>query len=367
MFEDSGDVSLGSAAEGADAGGVLLFFWGIGCSHCAQAKPFVASLARQYPKLRVESIEVRRDRAGRERFVATIRELGIQGAGIPTFAYGRGYVVGFQPGVTEERVRRLLQRGTDASSAAEGAEGITLPGIGTLHPNELSLPAFTVVIGLVDGINPCAMWVLLVLLGILVHVRSRRRLLWVGGSFVLMSGVVYFLFMTVWTGLFAFAGISREVTVALGVLVLLMGLVNLKELALFKRGPSLTIPDRAKPRLYRLMRRISSAASLPAAILGVLVLAFFVNLIELGCTLGLPAVYTRILSQRDLSAAARLTYLALYNVAYVVPLAAIVVAYAATLHRFALGERGAKLLKAVSGALLVGFGVAFIAWPEMLE
>jgi hypothetical protein len=163
-------------------------------------------------------------------------------------------------------------------------------------------------------------------------------------------------------------GLSRIITIVLGVIVLAMGLVNLKELIWFKKGVSLVIPDKMKPKIYKRMRGITRAASLPAALLGVLTLAFFVNLVELGCTLGLPAIFTRVLTLRqELGAAARYLYVGLYNVAYVVPLAIIVGIYAATLHRMTLTERGAKVLKAVSGLLLVVFGVVLIWAPELLS
>lgn len=350
-------------AEGDGAPrGTLLFFWGVGCPHCEQAKPVVAQLAKEYPSLTVESIEVRQNPKGRERFLAEVERLEMGAPGIPTFVHGDAYLVGFAPGESEAALRRLI-----AGDAHARHTVIDLPLFGELDTRAVPLPAFTVAIGLVDGINPCAMWVLLVLLGILMHVREQKRLLLFGGIFVLMSGVVYFLFMTVWTGLFHLVGLSRPITIALGVVVLVMGLINLKELVWFKKGVSLTISDRAKPKLYKRMRGIARAASLPAAIAGIVTLAFFVNLIELGCTLGLPAIYTRILSLREeLGYGARYGYLALYNLAYVVPLAVIVIVYALTFRRITLGERGAKVLKGVSGILLVLFGLLFIAAPNVL-
>lgn len=341
----------------------LVFFWGVGCPHCEAAKPFVSALERETPGLVVERVEVRQDAAGRARFIESMRRLHAGAVGIPTFVVGDSFVVGFTGGATEREVRALLS----GKASAESPRSVQLPMIGSVDPAALSLPAFTLLIGLVDGINPCAMWVLLVLLSILVHVKSRKRLVLFGGTFVVASGVVYFAFMTAWVGLFSLVGLSRHVTVLLGLVVLAMGLVNLKELLWFKQGVSLMIPDRAKPSLYRRMRGIAGSASLPAAFLGIAVLAFLVNLIELGCTLGLPAVFTRILTLRsDLSAPMRYAYLALYNVAYVVPLALIVAVYALTLHRLTLSERGAKVLKAVSGVLLVTFGLFFILAPGVL-
>ncbi len=346
----------------------LLFFWGVGCPHCEKAQPFLDRLSHEEPKLVIERVEVRRDAKGRERFLRKVKELGIKAPGIPTFVYDRSYIVGFNEGVTENQVRRLIHgKGSSARGSNERLEPVVLPIVGEVNPSEMPMPAFTLLVGLLDGINPCAMWVLLVLLGLLLHVRSRQRLLLFGGVFVLMSGIVYFLFMTVWVGLFRLVGISRFITVALGVVVLAMGLINLKELFWFKKGVSLTIPDQAKPGLYRRMRGVANAASLPAALFGITLLAFVVNLIELGCTLGLPAVYTRVLTLRaDLPPAMHYAYLALYNLAYVVPLALIVAVYVATLHRVTLGERGAKVLKAVSGTLLVAFGLLFIVAPGIL-
>jgi hypothetical protein len=220
--------------------------------------------------------------------------------------------------------------------------------------------------GHVDGVNPCAIWVLLVLLGILAHVRSPRRMLLFAGTFVVMSGVVYFAFMSAWATLFSLVGLSRVATIVLGVALVVMGLVNLKEVVWFKKGVSLVIPDRAKPGLFRRMRAIASSTSTPAALAGVVVLAFIVNLVELGCTLGLPAVYTRILTSRGLDAAARAGYLVLYNVAYVVPLFVVVAVFVALRRRITLGETGAKVLKGVSGVLLTAFGALFLIAPEAL-
>ncbi|MRG92219.1 hypothetical protein [Polyangium spumosum] len=342
----------------------LLFFWGVGCPHCEDAKPFVAELEAREPGIVVERIEVRRSDEGRRRFVETVERLGVEGAGIPMFVVDDRAFVGFHRGVTEGDVLAALDRAPGGHAPGT----VTLPLVGSLDPRAVPLPVLTLLIGLVDGINPCAMYVLIVLLGILTQTRSRARILLFGATFVLMSGLVYFLFMTAWLNAFLFAGVSRWVTLALGVLLVGMGLVNLKELVWFHKGVSLMIPAKAKPGLFRRMRAVAAAASLPAAFLGILALSFLVNLVELGCTLGLPAVYTRILSLHDgLGAAARYGYLALYNVAYIVPLALIVILYAKTMRRFFMSEQRAKVLKAVSGALLLLFGILFLVAPDMLS
>jgi hypothetical protein len=283
------------------------------------------------------------------------------------FVIGDQVVVGFRRGFTEHELRRAVQD-AQAGAARAAPRTVDIPLFGSVDPSRISFPLFTVLIALADGINPCAFYVLIVLLGLLLHVPSRRRVALYGGVFVVMSGVIYFLFMTVWLGFFLAIGGSRWITIVLGALLVSMGLVNLKELIWFKRGVSLMIPERSRPGLFRRMRRIADSASLPTAVIGITALAFVVNLVELGCTLGLPAVYTRLLSlHTGMSTAGRYAYLVLYNAVYVLPLALIVAAYVLTLTRIAMTEGRAKILKAVSGLLLIVFGVTFLVAPNLLR
>lgn len=344
----------------------LVVFWGVGCPHCEEARPFVESLAAGDPGLSVEWVEARADPAGRARLRATAERLGLAPVGVPTFVAGDRAVVGFRRGVTEDAVRALVRR--EEGAPRPGAGPVSLPWLGAVDPARVPLPLLTVAIGLADGLNPCAMYVLVVLLGLLLHVRSRGRVLLYGAVFVAASGIVYVLFMGAWLGLFAAAGVSRRITVVLGAVLAAMGALNLKDALWLRRGPSLSIPEAAKPGLFRRMRAVAGAASAPAAFGGVVVLAFLVNVVELGCTLGLPAVYTRLLSLREgLSGAGRAAYLALYGLAYVVPLALVVVAFAVTFRRLAFGEGAARVLKGISGVLLVGFGLVFLLRPDLLE
>ncbi|MGZ3438077.1 MAG: glutaredoxin family protein, partial [Polyangia bacterium] len=199
-------VSAAPAAEER-----LVVFWGIGCPHCEEARPAVAALVAENPGLAVEWIEVRQDAAGRARFFATVERLGVEGAGVPMFVLGDRALVGFRKGTTERQLREALRDARPGSSSA-APRTVELPLVGTIDPARISFPLFTVIIGLADGINPCAFYVLIVLLGLLLHVRSRRRLALYGGIFVVMSGVVYFLFMTAWLGVFLAVGGARWIT-----------------------------------------------------------------------------------------------------------------------------------------------------------
>jgi hypothetical protein len=354
-------------APPAGAAADLVVYWGIGCPHCEEARPAVAALAARVPGIAVEWVEVRQSAGGLARLRADASRLGVTAPGIPMFVVrSREAIVGFQPGLTERALEAALGAGEPEGGAARRA--VRLPWLGEVDPARVPFAAFTIAVGLVDGVNPCAMYVLAVLLGILLHAGSRGRVALYGAVFVAASGIVYFAFMSAWLGLFAAAGLDRRVTQLLGVILVGIGVVNLKDLAWLRRGPSLVIPESAKPGIFRRMRRVAGAASLPAAVAGIAALSLLVNLVELGCTLGLPAVYTRVLALREgTGRAARLGWLALYNLSYVVPLGIIVLVAVASMRKITLGERAARVLKGISGALLVAFGLVFLLAPELLR
>lgn len=244
---------------------------------------------------------------------------------------------------------------------------IDLPLFGNVDTTSTSLPLLTVMIAGMDSFNPCAFFVLLSLLGLMVHARSRGRMLFVGGVFVFFSGFIYFLFMAAWLNLFLVMGQVALITRVAGGLSLVIALINIKDFFLFKKGVSLTIPDSAKPKLFDRMRRLIHASSLLSLLLGTTVLAIAANSYELLCTAGFPMVYTRILTLNSLSPASYYLYLMLYNVIYVVPLLVIVVVFGITLGKRQLTEWQGRLLKLVSGSMMLGLALVLLFNPALLN
>ena len=244
---------------------------------------------------------------------------------------------------------------------------VTVPFFGTLNLDKLGLPLFTFAIGFVDGFNPCAMWVLLLLLSLLVNLKDRKRILAIAGTFVLISGLAYFSFMAAWLTVYSFIPIKREIQVFLGVLALLVGAVHTKDFFAPKRGVSLSIPDWAKPGIYARMRRVITAENLPAAILAASVLAVMVNMLELLCTSGLPAIYVSVLGSQEIPRWQHYAYLALYNVAYMLDDSIVLTIALITLGNRKLQEKEGRWLKLISGAVLILFGLVMLFWPEVLE
>ena len=255
----------------------------------------------------------------------------------------------------------------EGSQSQSQSDIIQVPLFGELRVRDLGLPLFTFLVGLVDGFNPCAMWILVFLLSVLVNIKDRRKILLIAGTFVVVSGLAYFAFMAAWLNLFLLIGIARTAQVILGLLALLIGVINVKDFFAFKKGVSLSIPESSKPGLYRRVREIVSAKYLTAALAGVIVLAVIVNLIELLCTAGLPALYTQILTMHDLPVWKNYAYLALYISAYMLDDALLLTIVVVTLSHRKLQEREGRWLKLVSGTVILALGLVMIFRPEWLQ
>lgn len=252
------------------------------------------------------------------------------------------------------------------ATCPEDEEVVDLPLIGRVRAGELGLPLFTLVVGLLDGFNPCAMWVLLFLLSLLASLRDRRRMALIGGTFVVISGAAYFAFMTAWLNVFLLIGVSRAVQWILGGVALVVGGLNLKDALGLRGGPSLHIPESAKPGIYRRVRAIVQAERTVAAVLAAGVLAVLVNVVELACTAGFPAVYTQVLAAHHLSPWGYYGYLLLYIAAYMFDDALMVAVAIVTLSRTKLQARGGRALKLISGLVMLFLGIALVVRPQWL-
>lgn len=271
-------------------------------------------------------------------------------------------------GITSEQDSDTDLLPIDASSDRPHSEehAVEVPLLGKLSVEKLGMPLFTFLIGLVDGFNPCAMWVLLFLLSVLVNLHDRWKILAVAGTFVVVSGAAYFAFMAAWLNVLLLVGFLRWVQILLAVLALVVGSIHVKDFFAFKQGVSLSIPESAKPGIYSRVRGIVMAEHLYAAIAGATVLAVLVNIIELLCTAGLPALYSQILTLQQYPAWINYAYLLLYISAYMLDDTLMVAVVVVTLGKRKLQERQGRWLKLISGLVILALGLVLLLKPEWL-
>lgn len=378
-------ATVASAAPDVD----LEVFSREGCPHCAAAQRFLATLQQERPGLRLVVYDVQHDPVALTRLQDLARQHGVQTLGVPAFYLHGTLLIGYRSAdTTGVQLKALLDRppaslqhpqatGQEAAGAGPEApvrpeagqrdlETVDLPFVGRVHVRELGFPLVTIVLGLLDGVNPCAMWVLLFVLSLLVHLHSRTKMALIGGTFVVVSGLVYLAFMAAWLQVFLLIGWSRLTQMVLGGVAVLIGVLNVKDGLALGGGISLAIPAVAKPGLYARVRRILQADNLLGALTSVVVLAVLVNMVELLCTAGLPAVYTQLLAQQQLPWWGYYGYLVLYNVAYMLDDSLMLLLAIFTLGRQKLHERQGRWLKLLSGVVMLGLGLLLLVWPTWL-
>lgn len=362
----------------------LYLFWSQTCPHCLQARPQVQALVADQPWVVLHDLAL--DRADNlERYVTMARALGEEAQAVPALLYCGRMEVGWDshPGHAE-RLLQSLRACRDRAQASAGSplraapgdrvdlaaartQTLELPLIGRIEPGRLSLPLLTVLIAGMDAFNPCAFFVLLFLLSLLVHQRSRKRMLAIGLVFVAISGLMYFAFMAAWLGVFLIVGSLPWITAAAGLIALMIALLNIKDFFAFGRGVSLSIPDAGRSDLFQRARAILNADSLSATLAATVLLAVAANFYELLCTAGFPLVYTRLLSLQVQDVLVQHVWLALYNLIYVLPLLAIVLLFVRTMGARKLGEREGRLLKLLSGLMMLGLGGLLVLAPARLD
>jgi len=208
------------------------------------------------------------------------------------------------------------------------------------------------------------MWVLLLMISLLAPLNNRSRMFAIAGTFVAVEGIAYFVFMAAWLNLFLLIGLSRTSEIIIAAIALLAGALNIKDFWHFGWGVSLSIPAAAKPGIYTRMRRILQAENFAAALLGTVALAVLVQIVELMCTSGFPALYTRILTLRHLDAISYYGYLLLYDLAYMLDDVIVLAIGVITLSQRRLQEKEGRWLKLISGLVMVGLGVYLLLAPR---
>ncbi|MDI6852577.1 MAG: hypothetical protein QME75_03090 [Deltaproteobacteria bacterium] len=377
---------LGVLSPARGAARINIYIFSVkGCIHCLEEKKFLARLEKKYSDIRVVEIDLTESKENQAIFQKVAGLLRVEVAGVPFTVIGNIPVVGWRDeaftgaelerALEEARQRRLpdvvaplLPDGRPPPATVEGPripEKLVLPIIGEVEIKHLSLGLMTVLFGALDGFNPCAMWALVFLIGLLLGMQNSRRMWALGGLFIVGSGLVYFLFMAAWLNLFLFLGFIFWLRVAIGALALVAAGVNLRE---FFRSKEASCPLGGEKR-QGLMARIQNAIeqkSFWLAAGGIFLLGVAVNLVELFCSAGLPVVYTQILTLSRLPAWQYYAYLTLYIVVFMLDDLIVFVVSMATLRHFGFATRYKRFSNLLGGVVLLAVGILLIFKPELL-
>lgn len=373
----------------------LYLFWGDGCPHCAKEEIFLKSIESKYPDLRIQKFEVWNHQNNAGLMIEVVKKLQANASGVPFTIIGDQYFSGFDesytaPGI-EARIKECIGGSCPDSIAslvptiksAEEAKTVSNTDVnqenkskavgkinagvfGEIDMAKFSLPVLTIIIGALDGFNPCAMWTLVFLISLLIGMQNKKRMWILGSAFIVASAAVYFMFMVAWLNIVLFIGILAWVRILIGLVALFGALYSLKDFYKNKDAVCEVGDMQKKQKTMDKLKGYVGHRSFWLALVGIIALAFMVNLIELLCSAGFPAVYTQVLAMNHLPTWQYYSYILLYIFFFMLDDLIVFFVAMFTLQTTGLTTKYTRASRLIGGILMLVIGLLMIFKPSVL-
>ncbi|MBQ6324064.1 MAG: hypothetical protein IJI22_04430 [Bacilli bacterium] len=317
----------------------LYLFYGDGCPHCAEEEKFLSTIEDKYDNLEIVRYEVWYDDSNALLLKDVERAFGITRSGVPTTVIGNTTFSGYAD-VVGKKIERAIEYysdndyvdqvvkikegtfdyntgiGEDQFSEEEDITDsemtINIPFVGAVNLKKASLLASAVVIGLVDGFNPCAMWILLFLISVLIGMKNKKRMWILGLTFLVTSALVYMLIMLSWIQIAVKITAIVWIRNIIAVIALIGAFINIRSYIRSNDSGCEVVDDKKRKTIFKKIRKFTHEKSLFLAFFGVVGLAVSVNLVELACSAGLPLVFTELLVLNNVSSVMKFVYMFVY-------------------------------------------------------
>lgn len=371
----------------------LYFFHGDGCPHCAEEEKFLAKIEKKYSYVKIIRYEVWKnksnallmDRVGNRYDVVTssVPLTIISGTAISGYSESIGVrierAIKYYKDNPKENVNYVSQikNGTfdedeikdsfsEADKKTDESTKIKLPILGKINLKDFSLPTAATLIGLVDGFNPCAMWVLLFLISMLLGMKDRKRMWILGLTFLLSSALVYMAIMLSWFNIVVNVMASVIFRNIISVIAIVGAIINLR--AFFKSNDSgcEVVDDKRRKKVINKIKDFTKEKSLFIALGGVIFLAVSVNVIELACSAGLPLVFTQLLAINNVSSFESFIYTLIYIFFFLIDDIIIFLIAMSTTKIHAISTKYNKYSHLIGGILMLIIGILLLIKPEWL-
>ena len=370
----------------------IYFFWSEGCPHCKNEKPFLEELSEKYTSVELNSFEISKSSKNRKLLIEIGEILQKDVSGVPFTVIGDQVFTGYTESITskqiEDRVKYCLNnscpdsvvgvigevisevtptpKSDEAGQTGSIIDKVRVPLFGEIDLKNLSLPLVTIVLGALDGFNPCAMWTLLFLISLLLGVEDKKRRWILGSAFIFASAFVYFLFMAAWLNLLLFIGFVIWVRILVALVALGGGIYNIREYYTNKEGACKVTGGEKRKAVFEKLKEVTMQKTFILALLGIILLAFAVNLVELICSAGLPVIFTQILTLSNLSQGQYYAYMLLYIFIFMLDDLFIFFTAMITLEMTGISTKYSRYSHLVGGMLMIIIGLLLLFKPELL-
>lgn len=368
---------------------IIYFFHGDGCPHCAEEEKFLDKMEDKYSNVEVKEYEVWYDFTNQRLMNQVADEFGTKTTGVPFTVIGEDYFKGFSsstevdiensikdnskkehidvvPLVEDGKSVNSLKTNKKLSSKNTKSTIVNIPLIGDVNVAEFSIPVAAVLIGLVDGFNPCAMWVLLFLISTLIGMKDRKRMWILGGTFLLTSAVMYAVIM------FSIVEITSSISTSIflrniiAIVAIIGAIINLYTYIKSRDSGCEVVDDKKRSKIFQKIKKFTAEKSLIIALIGVITLALSVNIIELACSAGLPLVFTQLLTINNVSPVMSFIYVLIYILFFLLDDLVIFIIAMVTMKLTGISTKYSKYSHLIGGILLLIIGILLLVKPAWL-
>ena len=368
------------------------------CPHCREEREFLETIKDKYDNFEIIEYEVDTNEMNYNFYRKVVETAKIDSNGVPLTIVGSYYNIGFGKG-TDGTIKKFIEKYEKDSSnyidivskikndedatykssngviQIEGSESNvkideekTIPILGKINAKNVSLPLVSIIIGLVDGFNPCAMWVLLFLITMLFNMKDKKKMWILGLTFLTTSAIIYLLFMVAWLKVAISFTSVKIIRLLISLVALIGGFINLRSYvnSLDKDDGCEVVDEKKRKKTIAKIRKIIGEKSFFLSIIGIITLAVSVNLIELACSAGLPLIFTQILALNDLSTLRYAFYMFLYILFFLIDDIVIFVIAMLTLNIKGISSKYGKYSHLIGGIIMILIGILMIFKPEWL-
>lgn len=371
----------------------LYLFHGDGCPHCAKEREYLKEIEKEYDDVNIHLYEVWYDTDNQELMEKVKKELNSSTNYVPLTIIGDKYTVGFNDNtklMIKNNIEKCLKEDCEDVVgnvlAGKTANETTikkevkeqkkdkedsikdLPILGKVDVKKVSLPIMAAVIGLVDGFNPCAMWVLVFLISMLLGTKDRKKMWILGLTFLFTSAFIYLLFMVAWLNVAIKMNTVIWLRITIAIIAIIAAFINLKSFykSLKKDTGCEVVDSKKRKNIIEKIKKFTLEKSLILGLLGVMTLAVSVNFIELACSAGLPLLFTQILALNNLSKLSYMIYILIYIFFFLIDDIIVFVIAMFTLKITGISNKYSKYSHLIGGIIMLLIGLLMIIKPEWL-
>ncbi len=370
----------------------LYFFHGDGCPHCAEEEVLLDKLRNEYSNFSIQEYEVWYNEDNADLLFKVQEAMGIESLGVPTTIIGDYATVGYTDS-SASKIRRAIEyfqkeeyvdvvshiiddsfqkEDYKKSGFIEQEEKtdtdmtMNVPIVGNVNLKKVSLTTAAVIIGLIDGFNPCAMWILLFLISVLIGMKNRKRMWALGLAFLFTSAFVYLLIMLSWIKIAVQFTTIIWVRSLIAWVALIGGVIQLRSFFKSNESGCEVVDDKKRKNIFKKIRKFTAEKSFLLALLGVIGLAISVNLVELACSAGLPLIFTELLALNKISDVAKFGYVLLYILFFLIDDLVVFFIAMFTMKVTGITSKYNKYSHLLGGIVMLLIGVLLLFKPEWL-